>query len=201
MPPKSDALWKARGNIDCQRPDRALHTIPRSVLTKPLSRGKSGARRSARIRRKSSRRIKGKNGCGPWIDRRRVWDERWNMPSKPYYSLLQPYAPWNLRWAPCDLPLSEAQGLVTRGMRLLFFPSSPSINQSTRPACHMVHAHAPVSYVESEGKGSIKLSHPPHLGSNWIRTMNLSGTRTSLYGHALGVRQPAEEDDWGPGQD
>ncbi|UQC74916.1 uncharacterized protein CLUP02_01568 [Colletotrichum lupini] len=57
--------------------------------------------------------------------------------------LLQPYAPWNLRWAPCDLPLSEAQGLVTRGMRLLFFPSSPSINQSTRPACHMVHAHAP----------------------------------------------------------
>lgn len=53
------------------------------------------------------------------------------MPSKPYYSLLQSYAPWNLRWTPSDLPTSEAQGLLACGLQPLFFPSLSSISQST----------------------------------------------------------------------
>ncbi|KAK2735537.1 hypothetical protein CKAH01_01918 [Colletotrichum kahawae] len=82
--------------------------------------------------------------------------------------------------------------------------------ENRRPSLFLVQAEIRASDLEVTGYGCSEVPEPskfpmaPHMcTSNWIRTMNLSGTRMSRYRHAMGVEIADEEEgddgDWGPG--
>ncbi|KAK1852779.1 hypothetical protein CCHR01_04630 [Colletotrichum chrysophilum] len=108
----------------------------------------------------------------------------------------------------CALGLVPARPATVTRPHVLSLSCGPRTVDARR--CFSFKRRIRASNLEVTGYGCSEVSGPskfpmaPHMGtSNWIRTMNLSGTRMSRYRHAMGVEIADEEegDDgyWGPG--